>query len=376
MPRAVMPLATAITRIDVVPLDVPLVEPFAIAGGAQLVCDIALCRVTLACGATGYGEAAPFRAVSGETRDRSLAVMRDLSWDLVGRDAREHGRISGELRERTAGEPAARTGLEMGIIDALARSWSAPVWSLYGGSGPRSFTTDLTVTAGTVEHAAAAARSAHARGFSTLKVKVGATDPDVDVERLCRVAESAPGASLLLDANEGMSAKGALQLLAALAKRGLQVAAFEQPVARADLDGLAEVTRGAGSTRVLADESARSSDDVARIARAGAAHGVNIKLTKCGVVESVAMWVAARAAGLDVMVGGMVETEIAMGFSAHLVRGLGGVRFADLDTPFFLAARVAEGGVPFTGPTLEVPDVAGTGASLIGDPFAGLSSRA
>jgi len=364
-----MALATSIAHIDVVPRDIPLTEPFAIASGAQVVCDIALCRVTLASGAVGYGEAAPFFAVTGERRDRSLGVMRQLAVDLIGRDAREHAAIGDALRERALGEPAARAGLEMAIIDAFARSVGAPIWALHGGAGPRSFSTDITITAGDVDHGARAARSARERGFTTLKVKVGAADPGFDVARLLRIAEAAPGAALVVDANEGMSAQGALALLAELRRRGVTIAAFEQPVAADDLEGLAEVTRGAGATRVLADESARSAADVARIIRSKAAHGINIKITKCGVRESVVMWHAARAASLDLMVGGMVETEIAMGFSAHLVRGLGGVAFADLDTPFFLGARVAEGGVAFAGPLLEVPDVAGSGAVPLGDPF-------
>ncbi len=364
-----MPLATSIARIDVAPVDLPLREPFAIAGGAQLLCDIALCRVTLADGTVGYGEAAPFRAVSGETRDRSLAVMRNLARDLVGRDVREHGRVSSELAERALDEPAARAGLEMAIVDALARSMGAPIWSLYGGAGPRAFTTDLTITTGSVEHAARAARAAHERGFSSLKVKVGASSPGVDVDRLARIAESAPGAALIVDANEGMSARTAIAFLADVARCGIHLTAFEQPVPAADLDGLAEVTRAAGRTRILADESARSCRDVTRIIRTGAAHGINIKITKCGLAESVAMWIAARAAGLDVMVGGMVETEIAMSFSAQLVRGIGGVTFADLDTPFFLGERVAQGGVAFLGPLLEVPDGPGSGVVPIGDHF-------
>jgi L-alanine-DL-glutamate epimerase-like enolase superfamily enzyme len=365
-----MPLATSIARVEVVPVDLPLAEPFAIAGGAQHVCDIALCRVTLGDGSVGHGEAAPFRAVSGETRDRSLATMRDLARDLVGRDAREHARISGELAERAMAEPAARAGLEMAIVDALARSFAAPIWALYGGAGPRSFATDITITAGGVDHAASAARTAHERGFTTLKVKIGAADPGVDVERVCRVADAAPGAAIVLDANEALDAKGAIQLLATLATRGVSVAAFEQPVPAADLDGLAEVTRAAGKTRVLADESARSARDVARIVRTGAAHGINVKITKCGVAESVSMWIAARAAGLDVMIGGMVETDLAMGFSAQLVRGIGGVTFADLDTPFFLGAPLTQGGITFTRPLLEVPDGPGSGATIAGERFA------
>ena len=84
-----------------------------------------------------------------------------------------------------------------------------------------------------------------------------------------------------------------------------------------------------------------------------------------GVAEAVAMGAVARAAGLDLMIGGMVEAEIAMGFSAHMVRGLGGFRFVDLDTPLFLAARISIGGVVFDGPHLVVGDAPGLGAVLL-----------
>ena len=361
-----MPSATTITAIEILPRDVPLREPFAIATGAQLRADVAIARVTLAGGAVGLGEAAPFPAVSGETRDRSAATMRAIAPSLEGHDAREHRLLAAAMAEGAPGEPAACAGIEMALLDALARAWGAPLWALWGGVGPRSFTTDLTITAGDGAHAAASAGEAARRGFDTLKIKVGARDPEEDAERVALVRAAAPGARLVLDANGGWSARQALAHLRLLRARGIEVAALEQPVAPDDLDGLAEVTRGSGATRVLADESARSATDVVRLVRLGAAHGINLKLTKTGVGEAVAMHAIARAAGLAIMIGGMVETEVAMGFSAQLVRGLGGIDYVDLDTPLFLDGRITDGGTPFSGPTIEVGDAPGLGCTLRG----------
>lgn len=359
---------TRIVSIDVLPRELPLLEPFAIATGAQLRADVVVARVTLTSGAVGLGEAAPFPAVSGETRDRSAAAMSAIAPSLLGEDAREHRLLASAIAEGVPGEPAARAAIEMAILDALARTWGAPLWALFGGAGPSSFTTDITITAGDAAHAVAAATHAAARGFDTLKIKVGACDPETDAARVAAVHRAAPGARLVLDANGGWSSDQALAHLADLRARGVAIAAFEQPVAAEDLEGLGRVTRGSGEVRVLADESARSATDVARIARMGAAHGVNLKVTKTGVAEAVAMHAVARAAGLELMIGGMVETEIAMGFSAHLVRGLGGIAWIDLDTPLFLAGRLTTGGLAFDGPRLTVPDAPGTGAHLLEAP--------
>ncbi len=358
---------TTIVSVDVLPRGVPLREPFVIASGAQLRADVVIARVTLRSGAVGLGEAAPFPAVSGETRDRSAAAMRAIGPSMVGQDAREHRLLAAAMYEGAPEEPAARAAIEMAILDALARTWGAPLWALFGGAGPRTFATDLTITAGDTAHAVAAAIQATQRGFETLKIKVGAADPETDAARVAAVHQAAPAAQLVLDANGGWTAVEALAHLAALRGRDVAIAAFEQPVPAADLDALAEVTRGSGATRVLADESARSAADVARIGRLGAAHGINLKVTKTGVAEAVAMHATARAAGLSMMIGGMVETEIAMGFSAHLVRGLGGIDWIDLDTPFFLESRLTGGGVAFSGPMLEVGDPPGTGAHLLED---------
>lgn len=101
---------------------------------------------------------------------------------------------------------------------------------------------------------------------------------------------------------------------------------FEQPVHRDDWEGLGHVTNIAKSkykVSVAADESCRSLADVRRIAEGNLADVINIKLAKVGVVGALEIIEVARASGLDLMIGGMVETRLAMGFAGHLAAGLG-----------------------------------------------------
>jgi L-alanine-DL-glutamate epimerase-like enolase superfamily enzyme len=91
--------------------------------------------------------------------------------------------------------------------------------------------------------------------------------------------------------------------------------------------------------------------------REGAVDAVNIKPMKSGVVESLAIWDVATAAGLDLMIGGMLESVLAMSFSVHFAAGLGGFKYVDLDTPMFIAEHPFTGGFEQDGARLSVARV-------------------
>jgi L-alanine-DL-glutamate epimerase-like enolase superfamily enzyme len=141
----------------------------------------------------------------------------------------------------------------MAVLDALGRHLGMPLWSLFGGAGTE-LETDLTVTTGSIDRARGAAAAIAARGFSTIKVKIGAASLDEDVARLAAVHEAAPAARLIADANGALDAATALALCEALRARGIALALFEQPTPAGDLDALAEVTRRSGFA-VAADET-------------------------------------------------------------------------------------------------------------------------
>ena len=354
---------TLITHVAFEALHLPLTEPFAIATGAQHAAENALVRVTLADGTVGLGEAAPFTAVSGETQASTLAALESVRGLLLGRDVRRGDRRRRRWRTRSRLAPSARCGVEMALLDALARHHRVPLHVFFGGAGT-ALDIDMTVTAGDVAHAVASTRAILGRGIDTLKVKVGALAPDADAARLVAIHQEAPKARLFADANGGYDVAEALAFLKELERADVPLSLFEQPVPAADFAGLAEVTRRS-KVPVCADESARSSRDVLRLIREGACHAINIKTMKCGMVEAMTMWSLARAAGLELMVGGMVESVLAMSASAHLAAGLGGFTYADLDTPLFIASHPFQGGAHYAGSRLTLDaDAPGHGVTL------------
>jgi o-succinylbenzoate synthase len=343
-----------IDEISAEPLDLELTEPFGIATGAQTAVRNVLISVRLSDGSVGLGEAAPFPAVSGETQAAALDAVNIARPVLSGRDPRTWRRLAHELAEALPSLPSARTGFETAVLDALCRSVGLPLWALFGGV-EAEIETDLTIVTGSIEAARAAAVRAVGWGFSVLKVKIGGTDVDRDVERLRAIADAAPRARLVLDANASLSAAEAVAIVDALGPLASRIVLFEQPTARDDIDAMAVVAQ---RTRIpiAADESARSAADIVALARRGAASVINLKTAKCGIAQTLDMAATARSLGLGLMIGGMVETELAMTASACLAAGIGGFMAIDLDTPRFLARS------PFSasdwGPRIRVGDIA------------------
>ena len=344
-----------ITDLTFSALDVALREPFGIATGAQHTARNVLVRLKLEDGSEGLGEAAPFPAVNGETQAAVLAALPEAKLAVTGLIAERYRVVAHALREVLQEVPSARAAVETALFDALCKSAGISLWSYFGGAEP-SLVTDITVPTGDPLRAQQAAERAARDGFRTLKVKVGGGPLEIDVKRLALVHEAAPHAELVLDANGSLNADTAIELIERMGPARQQLVLFEQPTAAEDWDGLDAVGRN-GHVPVAADESARSGGDVARLAAARVVSVVNIKITKSGIVEAWDMIATARAHGLGLMVGGMVETELAMSASACLAAGIGGFRFVDLDTPLFMAYRPLEGGFHQAGPHLRLNEI-------------------
>ncbi len=340
-----------------------LSEPFGIATGAQLAAHNVLVTVTLSDGSHGIGEAAPFPAVNGETQSAVLSALGAARPALLGLDARRWRPAAQLAREAMPGTPTALAGFESALLDALCRRAELSLWSFFGGTDAQ-LVSDITIPTGDAEHARAAALRAVSQGFETLKVKVGGVPFDHDRARLTAITGAAPSAQLVLDANASLSALEALELLEALGTARSRVVLFEQPTPKSDLDALRTVRELSG-VKVAADESACSAADVLALIAARAVDVINIKTMKCGIAEAMSMISIAKAAGLGLMIGGMVESKLAMTVSACLAAGMGGVQFVDLDTPWFMKDAPFTGGWVSRGATLHLDHItAGHGVSL------------
>lgn len=361
----------AIRRLDVRPLDIPLHAPFGIAGGAQDVARNVLVEIELTDGTRGLGEAAPFPAYNGETQAQALATLTAARGWVAGRETSLAGGLAESADWRGVAEGfrarggadsgAAQCGFEMALLDALTRRAGLPLWKFFGGAGTE-LETDMTVTTGTPEESATAARDIRARGIRTIKVKVGGAKVGSggaahDLARLAAIHAVAPDASLIIDGNGGLSRAAASELVRGLKARGISPVLLEQWLAKDDLEGARRLAEESGWV-LAADEAARTAADAPVLARAGAAQVVNIKLMKNGLAAALDLAVAARAHGLGLMIGGNVEAQLAMTFSACFAAGLGGFAYADLDTPLFLAENPFAGGMRYDGGRISVAQIA------------------
>jgi len=220
------------------------------------------------------------------------------------------------------------------LHDLAGKRLGAPLWRLWGLDPARAPLSSFTIGLDTPERVQAKVREA--APYPILKIKVGTPD-DAAVLRAVREVTDKP---LRVDANAGWTVSEALARLPLLEE--MRVELIEQPVAPDDLEGLAAVHR-ASRIPIVADEACRTAADIPRLA--GAVDGINIKLAKCGSLrEALRMVEVARAHGLSVMVGCMIETSLGITAAAHLTPLLD---LADLDGAALLVKD------PFAGATID-----------------------
>jgi L-alanine-DL-glutamate epimerase-like enolase superfamily enzyme len=342
---------TSITRVDTEIIELELTEPFGISGGSQEKARIALVQVTLEDGTRGTGEAAPLPAYNGERLEDALAAIEAATPGLVGANAGAWRQRALELGGPCAVSPSARCAIETALCDALARRAGVSLYEWFGGCAPAELVSDVTIPIVAPSAARDAAGRWWARGFRSLKVKIGGGSGS-DLERVLAVHEGAPRARLVLDANGGLKAQQAVELVEALERAGVELALFEQPVAAADWDGLVRVGARA---RVGLDESVVTARDALEaVRRLGPPHVINVKLMKSGIAEALGIVAVARAGGMSLMIGGMLESSLAMSASACFAAGLGGFEFVDLDTPLFLLGSPLRGGFELRADVIDV----------------------
>ena len=278
-------------------------------------------------GETGHGEAAPttyYGATPAKVAEALQHVEVKDPWDIEGTLAR-----NADLH------PSALAALDAALHDLAAKRLGVSVYRLLGLARP-DFRSAYTL--GIADPEATVGEAKRLSRFPILKMKVGGWD---DLETVRSVSEFSD-AALWVDANEAFSPEEAPSAVRKLKETG--VAMVEQPVpVCAGSEALKSVTEAAYPVPVVADESAVNAADVPRLA--GRVSGVNVKLAKCGGIRGALRMIhTARAHGMLVMLGCMVETSLGIAAAAQL----GNLAdFVDLDGAMLLADD------PFEGPGYE-----------------------
>jgi L-alanine-DL-glutamate epimerase-like enolase superfamily enzyme len=285
-------------EVDVRIVRLQLAETFVIAREQTDYADVVHVSLTHE-GVTGHGEGAPIERY-GESAASALAYVREHGGALLGDDPFAIEDIGARLAS-IPGEQAAKAALDAALHDLQGKLLGVPAFRLLGlpRAGPP---TSWTIWLGDPDDMARRAEKA-ASSFHRLKLKLGGGD-GLDLERV-RAVRGVTDLPLMVDVNEWWSLEEALEALPQLAQLGVEYC--EQPLRAGDEGG--RTLKERSPVPIYVDEDCHTLSDVAACAEI--AHGMNIKLAKSGGIrEGLRMAHAARALGLGVMLGCMLESGL------------------------------------------------------------------
>lgn len=310
-----MPVSAAIpARLTVRAESWPIAGRFTISRGSKTAADVVVVELH-AGSASGRGECVPYPRY-GETVPGVVAALEALA-PQVARG------LSRDALQTILPPGAARNALDCALWDLEAKHAGVPVWRLVGLPEPGPLATAETLSLDTPE--AMAAKAATLADRPLLKLKVGGEGV---LERVAAVREAAPGARLIVDANEAWTLERTREWLPELAALG--VALVEQPLPAGRDEGLSALAEPA--VPLCADESVHATDGLEALL--GRYQVVNIKLDKTGgLTEALRLRRQAETLDFGIMVGCMVGTSLAMAPAVLVAQG---AAFVDLDGPLML----------------------------------------
>lgn len=342
------------------PIDLHLRHTFRLARGASDVRHNLVVELEHE-GLVGLGEAAPIPRYAQDRESSARAVeamVERLQSPRAFHDAARNAAVDGQT--------AAEAAVDMALHDLVGKRLQAPLYELLGLDPTATPAISYTIGLDTPEVVERKVREA--TDYEILKVKMGSDEDRVVLETVRAVSDQ----RLLVDANEGWTLDGARERLEWLASLGVEL--VEQPLPADRLAETRELREGS-PLPLFADESVYRAEDIPRLATAF--DGINIKLAKCGGIgEALRMIATARAHGMQVMLGCMIESSVGITAAAHLSPL---VDYADLDGNLlitddpFTGARIANGRIvlPDT-PGLGVRPVRSTGRQSFGQRAASL----
>ena len=312
----------------------PVAGAFIISRGAKTSVDVVVCTVGDG-EQVGRGEGTPIY-YEGETAEACAAAINAYQ-----------GPLDREALLGAMPRGAARNALDCALWDLEAKQAGVPVWQLAGLQPPTPLPTAFTISLNDPAQMEQDARAAAGRGFALLKCKLTG---EGDRERIAAVRAGAPGARLIVDANESWHDIDIAAEAEALAALGVEM--VEQPVFHGREDRLAGVK---SPLPLCADESCHTRADLDRL---GDFDAVNIKLDKAGgLTEALALARAARERGFRIMVGCMLGTSLGIAPAALVAQG---ADWIDLDGALLLA-KDREGGLSLQNGLLQPGSLWGMG---------------
>ena len=350
-----------ITHTEIYKYTIPMV-PFTIATGTIQFAQNLFIRIHTSEGITGVGECSAFPMIAGETQATCFEMAKDFASLWKYKAANDIPSRLQELDLFTAGNYTAKSAFDLALYDIAAKAANQPLYQYLGGK-QKSIESDLTIGIDSPEKMAETAIAFKEKGVRMIKVKLGKNATD-DIKRM-QLIRKAVGDDIILriDANQGWSFAEAQQALTTMGD--LQIQFCEQPMRKWN-DELLPQLCAISPIPIMADESVFTHHDAARIIRNKACAYINIKFAKSGGIQEAGLInQVAEQHQIPCMMGGMLESRVALTAKVHFAMAHDNIQFYDLDT--CLLGHLVDpvtGGVTYHGMQLQITDAPGIGADV------------
>jgi len=337
-----------IRRVDAIPLGLPLAKPVAMAGVTVRQALNILVRIESADGTIGWGEAASAPTMTGDTLGSLLTAVRDhLAPLLIGENAWMRPALCHKLGRALFGNTGAHSAIEVALLDLAGRSSGLPLVDLIGGPMRGAVPPMWLLGNPTPELDIAEAHTKRAQGFGFFKLKIGTKSVDREIESTLALRKGLGITTpLCADANCGLTLADACRYVEGVREAGLLF--VEQPLAHADLKGLARLTR-ISSIPIGADEGIHS-----------------LALIKLGgmsaAVEAAQL---CQRLGLSINIAAKIaESSIASAAAIHLACAAPAVDWGVSLTHFYLAEDIAREPLAISDGEVALPAGPGLGIDV------------
>ncbi len=336
--------------------------PFTIATGTMHFAQNIFIRMHTDAGFYGTGECSAFPMIVGETQATCYEMAKDFAALWKGKDPLQIEDRMNELHAFTAFNATIKSAFDMALYDIAAKAAGLPLFRFLGGE-KKIMETDLTIGIDEPAKMATTAIDYKSKGVTIIKIKLG-KDKEDDVVRVRSIREAVGEEMMLrIDANQGWDFESAAYALTAMKPFNIQFC--EQPM-RHWYDYKLPALKKISPVPIMADESVFNHHDAARMISTDSCSYINIKLSKSGgILEALKINEAAEQHGMRCMMGGMLESRVALSAFAHFASANNNIIFYDMDT-CMLGHKTdpVVGGVTFNGFFVALPDTPGIGADV------------
>jgi L-alanine-DL-glutamate epimerase-like enolase superfamily enzyme len=350
-----------ISKIEVYKYSIPM-EPFTIATGTMHFAQNLLVRIHTDIGLIGVGECSAFPMIAAETQATCYEMAKDFATLWKHKDPLQIESRMQELDLFTAGNYTAKSAFDMALYDIAAQHAGMPLYQFLGGQN-KLIETDLTIGIDTPENMAATAIEFQKKGVNIIKVKLGKKVSE-DIQRIKEIrAAIGDDIKIRIDANQGWSFDEAVIALTSLGN--YQIEFCEQPMRKWNDEFLPQLM-AISPIPIMADESVFTHHDAERLIRHKACTYINIKFAKSGgILEATKINQIAAANDIACMLGGMLESRVALTAGMHFACANENILFFDLDT-CLIGHKIDPviGGISYKGMELTLSETPGIGADV------------